>query len=172
MSTYQTLRLPAGNSWDPASLLALSPEAIWRDATSFVKLDALASLIGKAAPTPDDLPVVTPAGIDYITGHVRRTRRGYTSVVRRLGDNPEDLNIGDVLVPAFGAGPAVLLAAAHYGLAFASSFHALRPMEPWAGIWLWACLSAGPPGLGNKCRQQPREAPRRGSLGHARPEPG
>lgn len=142
MSTYRIEWLPAGMSWNPISLLALPPEATWRGARSFVKVETLASLIGRAAPAPEELPVVTPAGIDRITGRVLRTRRGYTGVVRRLGNDPEDLSIGDVLVPASGVGPAVLLASAHEGLAFSGSFHALHPKEPWAGIWLWACLSA------------------------------
>lgn len=142
MSSYRIQCLPSGTNWNPVSLLAPRPEAIWPEGTSFVEIEALASLVGRAEPAPDQLPVVTPADIDRVTGRVLRTRRGYTGVIRRLGNESGDLNIGDVLVPASGVGPAVLLASAHEGLAFSGSFHALRPNAPWADIWLWACLSA------------------------------
>ena len=52
-------------------------------------------------------------------------------MVRRLGSKSEDLIIGDFLVPASAAGPAVLLAAAHEGLAFSGAFMPCDPMSRW-----------------------------------------
>ncbi len=131
MSRYQIEWLEPGRSWNPTALVAPAPETMWGGNAVLITVEALASLVGSAMLAQDELAVVTPAGIDSMTGKVLRTRRGYAGVVRRLGSKSEDLIIGDVLVPASAAGPAVLLAAAHEGLAFSARFMPCDPMSRW-----------------------------------------
>lgn len=136
------LTLPLGGPWDPAVLLAPSIPELWPADIRLGPLGELATVVSKAVPARPDQPVVTPGGVDRTTGAVHRTRRDYTGSIRVLGSAPAGLLAGDLLVPAVGSAPCLLLREHHRGLAFSDGFIALRPELRWAGTWLWACLSS------------------------------
>ncbi|MEV4814916.1 hypothetical protein [Micromonospora tulbaghiae] len=105
-------------------------------------LGDVVSVVGGAVPAQLNQPVVTPGGVNPLSGAVRQTRRDYSGSVRLLGEAADALKVGDLLVPATGGAPALLLKKDHEGLAFSDGFIALRPLQPWTGTWLWACLSS------------------------------
>ncbi len=140
--TSAILRLPSEGSWDPSALLRPSAEEVWRGLGPLAALRDLVSVVGGAVPAQPSQPVVTPGGINPLSGSVRQTRRDFTGSVRLLGEAVDALQVGDLLVPVTGRGPALLLKRGHEGLSFSDAFIALRPLQPWTGTWLWACLSS------------------------------
>ncbi len=129
-------------SWDPISLLALTPSQVFGAGVPLVPVRQLAEMLSGSKPTSENQAVVTPGTLNGLTGSVTRTRRDYAGLVRVAGFDPGQLRVGDVLVPRSPSLPAVLLGVQHAGLAFSEGFHALRPMDPTTGLLLWAVLSS------------------------------
>ena len=86
--------------------------------------------------------VVIPGGLSPETGQVIRTTHEYTGRVYPVGGE-HGLAAGDLLVPRNPQQPPLLLSTDHTGLAFAGTFHALRPEDAATGALLWAVLSSG-----------------------------
>jgi hypothetical protein len=144
--TWAVLSLPAVESWMPERLLARSEDPPWPPHAShqLVAIRELATSIASSGMLAESgQSVVTPGGVSLETGQVIRTTREYSGRVYLVGEE-RGLAVGDLLVPGSPRHPPLLLGTGHIGLAFAATFHALRPMDSATGALLWAVLSSGP----------------------------
>ena len=104
-----------------------------------VSLAEQASVFSSRSKLPGALPLVRPGDVSFWTGRVEPKDFAMGHEGLRLG---EDLQIGDVLVPRAGPGPAVLVGQAHQAVAFTSGFHVVRAYVATDAVWLWAVLTS------------------------------
>jgi hypothetical protein len=142
--SWTTVNLSGTPSWEPARLVAPVRETWWpTNRWPLAPIGELVStVVAATALAEPDQPVVTPAGISRDDGHVASTKHDYSGRVYHSGTATDALAIGDLLVSPYPAQPALLIGPDHDALAFAGTFHALRPIDSQVGIWLWAVLSS------------------------------
>jgi hypothetical protein len=142
--SWTTVNLSGTASWEPARLVAPVGETRWpTDRWPLVPIgDLVTAVVAPTALAEPAQPVVTPVGISREGGHVASTRHDYAGRIYHSGRELEALAVGDLLVSPNPAQPALLIGPDHNALAFAGTFHALRPIDPQVGVWLWAVLSS------------------------------
>jgi hypothetical protein len=148
--TWSIVTLPRSAEWVPNRLLS-SDELTWlNSAWPQIQLGELVAAAIPASGLADDgQPVVTPGGLSRNTGQVVRTNSHYAGRIYEMQDDTDSLMPDDLLVPRYYNSPALVVAEAHNGLAFAGSFHALRCVDHHLTVWLWAVLSSG---IGQRAR--------------------
>lgn len=127
-------------TWDPVTLTAAALK--WPgNATHTVALRDLAVALKADGWIEEQLPVVTPASLDPVSGGVRKRSRKYRGAVFQVRESERGLRPGDVLVPTTPTLPLLLLRPHHLGSFISSAFLAVRPR---AGLelWVWGVLSS------------------------------
>jgi hypothetical protein len=142
--SWTTVNLSGSASWEPARLVASVRESRWpTDRWPFVAIGELVTaVVAATALAEPDQPVVPHVGISPDNGQVASTKHDYAGRVYHSGSDVEALTVGDLLVSPNPAQPALLIGPDHVALAFAGTFHALRPVYFQVGVWLWAVLSS------------------------------
>ncbi len=133
MSAWALVSL--ADEWWPRQVLPRSSP--WPGTAQLVRLRDVASVFSVAAPLLSPLPLATPANVDPQSGAVTPTRVADDEGLV-LG---QDLELNDVLVPAHGMSPCVLVSDEMGGLAF-RGFHVVRAAREFDPCWLWASLSS------------------------------
>lgn len=140
MITSVVVSLSGERSWDPAYLTASTFR--WPGENS--RTAALGDLATPLVPdgwVDQDVPVITPGGLDPVGGGIRRRSRKYRGPVYQVRSSERGLGPGDLLVPLTPEIPALLVRPDLVGSMASSSFLALRPREG-LGVWLWGVLSS------------------------------
>lgn len=140
MITSAVVSLSGERSWDPAYLTA--------SAFSWPGDNSRTSALGELAVTlmPDgwvdqDVPVITPGGLDPVSGGIRRRTWRHRGPVYQVQASEPGLRPGDLLVPVNPDMPALLVRPDLVGSMASPSFLAIRPNEG-LGLWLWGILNS------------------------------
>ena len=133
--------LSGERSWDPAYLTASTLR--WPGGNS--RTSAIGELAVPLMPdswVDQEVPVITPGGLDPVGGGIRRRSRKHRGPVFQVRSSSErGVRPGDLLVPLVPEMPALLVRPDLVGSMASPSFLALRPHEG-LGLWLWAVLSS------------------------------
>ena len=140
MITSAVVSLGGEPSWDPVHLTASAFRWPSEDSGTAAIGDLVTTLL------PDgwvdkDVPIITPGGLDPVSGGIRRRSRKYRGPAYRVRASGRGLLPGDLLVPLTPEIPAMLVRPDLVGSMVSQSFLALRPRDD-LGLWLWGVLSS------------------------------
>lgn len=138
MSSWTVTDLSRWRTWNFDEMMV---EAFkWPSREPTRPLSALTVVLFPEEEIDPDFPIITPRGIDDVTGILRRRYRGHVGVGFRVGGFGRALEPGDLLVPAFDA-PVLFVNETLVGSLASSQFLAFRPVgvEP---LWLWGVLNS------------------------------
>ncbi|MBB5868579.1 hypothetical protein F4553_001958 [Allocatelliglobosispora scoriae] len=138
-STVTSLR--DARTWDPVALTAAALSWPGRD-TPLVRLRDVTSTLLAESWVERDVPVITPASLDPISGGIRKRSLKYRGAAYQVRDSGTGLRPGDVLVPMLPDLPLLLVGPEHVGSLVSSSFLALRAADEQLGPWIWAVLTS------------------------------
>ena len=138
MSSWVIADLRNERPWD-IDRLVLKAFA-WRSSSPLRRLDEITLELPAIESAEPGYPVITPRGIDNVTGVLRRRERKYVGSAFRVGGFGRALRQGDLLVPPSDT-PVLLVNEDMLGSMASSQFIALRP-DAVDAYWLWGALNS------------------------------
>lgn len=137
MSSWALADLRREHTWD-IDVIGLRGFS-WPSSAPLRGIDEVAQVLTPFEDSEPGYPVITPRGIDNVTGVLRRRERGYVGPAFRVGGYGRALQPGDLLVPPSDV-PALYVNETMTGSVVSSQFLAIRP-ESVDAYWLWGVLN-------------------------------
>jgi hypothetical protein len=138
--TPVVVSLSGERSWDPAYLTA-STFSWPGENQGTAALGELATTLMPDGWVDQEVPVITPGGLDPVGGGIRRRSWKHRGPVYQVRSSERGLRPGDLLVPLTSEMPALLVRPDLVGSMASPSLLALRPRDG-LGLWLWGVLSS------------------------------
>lgn len=129
--------LAEAKSWDPGQLVGST--LVWPGGVQTSQLRAVAHPLLPTGWARDGLAVITPSGLDPVTGAIQRRSFQASGPVFEVRADGGGVRPADLLMPQSPESPVTRVQPHHMGSLAAGSFLALRSEQ---SLWLWAVLNS------------------------------